>query len=114
MVGPYFRSMNFHGISFNEDWVKSQEEYEFVYNSLNDNHWKDPANRCDDDTRITRLSQLWRLLNPEKVANANDQQPSAGFGINGPAFPGGEQKTFVSSTIGSNGNAQQYIKEDSD
>lgn len=90
MAGPYLHTMNFHGISFNEDWVRSMDEDEFVGSSLNDNHWKDPANRCDEPTRKARLGELWRLLNPKKVTHANDQQSAAGLLKSGSAFPGGE------------------------
>jgi hypothetical protein len=81
--------MNYEGIDWNEEWVRSMTEDEFVNSSLNRVHWTEAPNIAPTAVRIKRLHELWQLLNPK--ANANDQQSVTGVPKSRLAFPDGEQ-----------------------
>jgi hypothetical protein len=89
--------MNFHGVSFNEDWVKSLPQDQFVNNSLNDGLWSQPGFEVTEKARKERLRELWLVLNPthgriakKEVKNADNKQHAPVSGEGRPAFPVGE------------------------
>jgi hypothetical protein len=83
--------MRYEGISWNEQWVRSMEEEVFVHHPLNADRWTQPGFAISTEQRVQRLHELWKLLNPEKVKHADDQQSIASGGEGGLAFPAGEQ-----------------------
>jgi len=87
--------MRYEGISWNEEWVRSMTEEEFVNSSLNRIHWSESPNILPADQRQKRLSELWQLLNPK--ANANDQQ----------SFEGGGKDTDTAGLRNSSGSNQR-------
>jgi len=70
--------MRYEGIDFNEDWVRSMAEEAFVNAPLNRVHWIEAPNTVPIEQRKKRLRELWQLLNPNKKANADNQQFVAG------------------------------------
>lgn len=79
--------MRYEGISWNEGWIRSMPEEEFINSPLNADRWTQPGFSIPPAKRKARLRELWRMLNTKEVKRENNKQFIAGNGKSGPVLP---------------------------